>query len=140
MGAQAAELAALALAPVVDYQFRHDVGQGQLDRAHRSIGDYKGALLDPTGLQERRRLVEPRGFDHDVGPLHATLPIPGRRHLLAEIATQSLGKAVAALLTTGMNADLIKIEEMVEQPHVPVGRSARADMAEDFRVLAGEIF
>ena len=39
-----------------------------------------------------------------------------------------------------MDADLVEVEEMIEQAHIPVGGAARADMAEDLRVLAGQIF
>ncbi len=38
-----------------------------------------------------------------------------------------------------MDADLVEVEELVEQPHVPVGRAARADVAEHLRVLARQV-
>ena len=38
-----------------------------------------------------------------------------------------------------MHADLVEVEQMVEQAHVPVGGAARADMAEHARVLAREM-
>ena len=38
-----------------------------------------------------------------------------------------------------MHADLVEAEQMVEQAHVPVGGTPRADMAEDLRALAGEM-
>ena len=53
MRAQAAELAALALAPIVDDELGHDVGQRQLDRAHGAVGHHQRAGLDPGGLQQR---------------------------------------------------------------------------------------
>ena len=57
MGAQRAELAALALAPVVDHHLLHDVGQRQLHRAHRAVGHDQRAGLDPFGLEQRLRLA-----------------------------------------------------------------------------------
>ena len=71
MGAQRAELAALALAPIVDHDLGHDVGQRQLHRAHRAVGHDEGAGLDPFGLEQRLRLRQARGLDDDVGALDA---------------------------------------------------------------------
>jgi hypothetical protein len=39
-----------------------------------------------------------------------------------------------------MNADLVEVEEVVEETHVPVGRAPRPDMAKDFCILSGEVF
>ena len=39
-----------------------------------------------------------------------------------------------------MHANRIEIEEIIEQPHIPVGRAARADMTQNFRALARQIF
>src|SRR4029453_17434933 len=50
MRAQAAERAALALAPIVDDELVGDVGQGQLDGAHRAVGHDEAGGLDPLGL------------------------------------------------------------------------------------------
>src|SRR3546814_7737044 len=47
MGAQRAELAALALAPVVDHQLVHRVCQRQLHRAHGAVGHHEVAGLHP---------------------------------------------------------------------------------------------
>ena len=60
VGAQRAELAGLALAPVVDHDLAHDVGQRQFYRAHRAVGDDQRAGLDPRGLQQRLRLRQAR--------------------------------------------------------------------------------
>ena len=38
-----------------------------------------------------------------------------------------------------MHADLVEVEEMVEQAHVPVGGAARADMAEHLRVFFAQM-
>ena len=54
---------------------------------------------------------------------------------LAEIGRQLCGECVAAFRPARMHADLVEVEEMVEQPHVPVGGAARPDMAEDARTL-----
>ena len=56
MRTQAAELAALALAPIIDHELCHDVGQRQLDGAHGAVGHHERTRLDPGGLQKRRRL------------------------------------------------------------------------------------
>ena len=73
--AQRAELAGFALAPIVDDHLGHDVGERELDRAHRAVGHDQRARLDPCGLQHRRRLGEPRGLDDDVGALDAGAPV-----------------------------------------------------------------
>src|SRR5258708_27445499 len=138
--AKAAELAVLALPPVVDHQFRDDVGQRQLNRVHRSVGDYKGPLLYPFRFQKRRRFIEPGSLDYDVGALDTGFPIFGSNDLLAEILAQALGKTVATFLAARMDPDFLEIKEMIEEPHVPIGRSASADVAEHLRVLARQIF
>ena len=38
-----------------------------------------------------------------------------------------------------MHADLVEVEQPVEQPHVPVRRSACTDVAEDLRIGPGEM-
>src|SRR5258706_6596060 len=73
--AQAAERSRLALSPVVDDDLVHDVGQRQLDRTHRAIGDDQRTALDPRRLEERCRSLEPRSFDDDVSATHAALPV-----------------------------------------------------------------
>ena len=45
----------------------------------------------------------------------------------------------AALGSAGVDADLGEVEEPVEQPHVPVRRAARSDVAEDTGVAAREV-
>src|SRR4029077_20523306 len=57
--AKAAELAVLALPPVVDHQFRHYIGQRQLDPPHLSVGYDEGPLPYPFRFQQRRRFIEP---------------------------------------------------------------------------------
>src|SRR6266702_4614800 len=64
VSAEAAKLAALTLSPIIDDQFCHDIGERQLDRAHRAIRHDKRALLDPLGLWQWRWPVEPRRLDH----------------------------------------------------------------------------
>ena len=58
----------------------------------------------------------------------------------AEIGGEPFGEGVAALGSAGMDADLLEIEEGVQQPHVPVGGAPRADMAEHARALPGQVF
>ena len=53
MGAQRAELAALALAPVVDDHLLHDVGQRQFYGAHCAVGYHQRAGLDPLRPEHR---------------------------------------------------------------------------------------
>ena len=74
MGAQRAERAAAALAPVVDDELVHDVRERELDRAHRPVGHDQRAGLDPLGAQQRLGLLEARRLDHDVGAAHDRLP------------------------------------------------------------------
>src|SRR5437879_1473444 len=129
MSAEAAELAALALSPIVDHEFGHDIGQREFNRAHRAIGDDEGALLDPFSLEHRRRFVETGCLNNDVGTFEAGLPIRGCDDLLSEITGEPFGKAIAAFLPSRMDPDLVEIEEMIEQPHVPIGGAACSDMA-----------
>ena len=75
VGAQRAERPAAALAPVVDDELVHDVGQRELDGAHRAVGHHQRAGLDPLGPQQRLGPLEPRGLDHDVGAAHDGLPV-----------------------------------------------------------------
>src|SRR5579883_1914861 len=128
MGAQAAELAALALAPIVNDELDHDVGQRQLDGAHRPVRHDKGARLDPRRLQERRRLGEARGLDDDVSALDASLPILCGNHGLAEFLAQPFRKTATTFLAARVNPDFIEIKEMIEQAHVPISGPPRADM------------
>ncbi len=39
----------------------------------------------------------------------------------------------------GMHADLVEIEQMIEQPHIPIGGAAGADMPQHLRALAREM-
>ena len=139
MGAQRAELSGLALPPVVHDHLGHDIGQRQLDRAHGPVRNDQRARLDPGGLQHRRWRRQARRFDHDIGALDTGAPILGRPHGFAEIAGEARGEGVAAFRPARMHADLGKVEQMVEQAHIPVGGAARADMAEHARILAREV-
>ena len=139
MGAQGAELASFALAPIVHHHLGHDVGERQLDRAHGAVGHDERALLDPVGLEQRLGLHQARGFDHDVGALDRVFPVVEGAHGLAEIARQLGGEFVAALLAARVHADLVEPEQLVEQAHVPIGGAARADVAEHLAALAREV-
>ena len=66
-------------------------------------------------------------------------PVVDRADRLAEIGRQLGGEGVAAFRPARMHADLVEIEQMVEQPHVPIGGAARADMAEHLRVLPRQV-
>lgn len=114
-------------------------GDRYFDRAHRAVGQDQRATLDPLGLQQRLRFRQPRGLDDDVGALDATLPIGHRLDRLAEIGGEPGGKAVAAFRPARMDTDLVEVEEVVEQPHVPVGRAARADMGKHLRIPARQM-
>ncbi len=103
VGAQRAELAALALAPIVDHQLGHDVGERQLHRAHGAVGHDERAVLDPVGLEQRLGLHQARGFDHDVGALDRVFPIVERRDRLAEVARQ-LRRRIRRGFPCGANA------------------------------------
>lgn len=50
MGTQTAELAALALAPLIDDELVHDVGQREFDSAHRAVRNDESAVFDPARL------------------------------------------------------------------------------------------
>ena len=49
-------------------------------------------------------------------------------------------KALRLSCAARMDADLVEVEEVVEETHVPVGRAPRPDMAKDFCILSGEVF
>ena len=69
----------LALAPVVDEHLVHDVGQRQLHRAHRAVGDDERGGRDPLRAQDRLGRGQARGLDHDVGAAHRLLDRRRRR-------------------------------------------------------------
>src|SRR6516165_3658282 len=139
MGAEAAELAALALPPVIDHQLVHDVSQRQLDGAHGTVGHHKRTALYPRRLQQRRRLEQPGGLDHDVGTFDAALPILGRDDRLAKVATQPLGECVTTFFPSGMDTDLLKVKQMIKQPDIPIGGAPRANVPQDPGILACQI-
>ena len=139
MRAQGAERARLRLAPVVHHHLVHDVGERELDRAHRAVGDDAGTRLDPLGLQQRLGLHESRGFDDDVGTAHAGLPVVGGHDLHAEIVFEPRLKGGAAFRTPRVHANLVEVKDRVQQPHVPVGRAASADVRQHLRVLLGQV-
>src|SRR5258708_3587659 len=112
MGPQAAERTALALAPVVDDELLGDVSERQLDGAHRAVGDDERRRLDPFGLEQRFRRHQPRRLDDDIGAFDAGAPVGGRYNLLAEVARQAFGEAVAAFRPLGMDANLVEVEEV----------------------------
>src|SRR3546814_11741022 len=56
VGAQRAQLAALALAPFVDHQLVHRHGQRPLHLAHRALRDHYAAGPYPAGLLMRTRV------------------------------------------------------------------------------------
>ena len=128
MRTKRAELPRAALAPVVDHHFVHRVGERQLDRAHRSVGDDEGAGLDPARPKERLRALEARRLDHHVGAAQTLLPALGHAHRLPEAGLQTARERFAALGTPRMDPDLREVEEVVQQPDVPVGGAARPDV------------
>ncbi len=48
-------------------------------------------------------------------------------------------EGVAAFRPARMDADFIEVEQTVEQPDVPIGGAAGADMAQHLAVLAGQM-
>ena len=87
-----------ALAPVVDDDLRHDVGQRQLHRAHRAVGNDQRPRRDPARLEQRRRRAQPRRLDDDVGSLDAAAPVRrSRRTALPRSVRQPARERVAAL-------------------------------------------
>ncbi len=139
MRAKRAELPGSALAPVVDHHLVHHVGERQLDRAHRSVGDDERAGLDPARPEERLRALEARRLDHDVGAAQALLPALGHAHRLAEVLLQTARERFAALGAPRVDTDLLEVEEVVQQPDVPVGGAARADVPEHARLRPREM-
>src|SRR5882757_65620 len=137
--AQRAELAGFALTPIVDDDLVHDIGERELDRAHRAIGYDEGACLDPRGLEHRCRLGEPRCLAYDIRALDTRAPVLRRPHRLAEIARETGGEGVPALGPARVLPDLVEVEQPVEQAYIPIGRAARAHVPENLRRHAREM-
>jgi hypothetical protein len=136
---QRAEAPRARLAEIVHQELVGDVRHADVDRAHRAVGHDERALRDPFRAQQRPWLDEARGLDHDVGAAHAALPVLRHHHALAEVALEPRGEGLAALGPARVHADLVEVEDPVHQPHVPVGRAARADMAEHLRAPPREV-
>ena len=139
VGAQRAELPRAALGPVVDDHLVHHVGQRELNSAHRAVRDDERAGLHPARAKKRMRPLEPRRLDHHVGAPQALLPALGHAHRLAEILLETTCERLAGLGATRMDPDLIEVEEMVEQPDVPVGGAARAHVTQYARIRFREM-
>ena len=97
MRAQRPERPGVGLPPVVDDDLVHDLEQPELDRADGPVWHHERAALDPFGLQQRRRLGQPRRLDDDVGAPDALLPAGDRAYLPPEIGAQPLRELLAAL-------------------------------------------
>src|SRR3546814_10937224 len=110
MGAQGSELAARALAPVVDHQLVHDISEGEFHRAHGAVGHHEVAGLHPGGLEVRRRRLEARGLDLDVGALKAGMPALHRTHLAAKIASASRRERVCSYASLSGDAVALHIK------------------------------
>ena len=119
-----------ALPPVVDDNFADVVEQVQLYRTHGPVRNDEGAGFDPRGLEQRCRFRQPGSLDDDVGVDDTCLPVVSGHNGLSEVAAQSLGEGVARLRSSRVHADLVEVEERVEQPDVPVRRPTSADVAE----------
>src|SRR5262245_40460814 len=98
MRPERAELAGPELAEIVDDDLVDDRGHGELERAHRAIGDHAGAFADPGRLEDLLTRFEARSLDHDVGAVETALPILSHDDLLAEIALERPGEGLAAFL------------------------------------------
>ncbi len=108
--------------------------------AHGAIGHDQCAGANPRRLKERLGPREPRCLDLDVGTHQAAFPIIGRHHGLAKLPGQPRGEGVATFRPSRVNADLVEIKEMIEQPHIPIGRPSRPDMTKDTGVLRRQVF
>ena len=60
-------------------------------------------------------------------------------HGTPEVALELRAERLAALGPARVDADLVELEQVGEQAHVPVGGAARADVAEHARVRAREV-
>ena len=78
-------------------------------------------------------LVLPESLVRPVGAAKAILPGLRDADRLAEILLEPAGKHLPALRPPRVDADLLEVEEMIEQPDVPVRRPARADVAKHTR-------
>src|SRR5579862_9929370 len=108
MLAKCAERQSLAtLRPVVDDDLVHDVGERELDGAHRSVGDDERAFSYPGRLQQRLRLAQTRSLDDDVGAFDAGSPIVGHHDAPPEIALEALRERAPAFNPPRVHADLI---------------------------------
>ena len=48
--------------------------------------------------------------------------------------------SIPSFLMFKRDADLVKVEQLVQQAHVPVGGAARTNMAQHLRMLARQVF
>ena len=139
MGAEAAEAATPALAPVVDDDLVHDGRERELDGAHRPVGHDQSSGLDPVGAQERLRLGQPSRLDDDVGAFDRLAPGVQDAHRLAERLLERLSEGLARLGAGARDANLLEVEERVQHRHVGERRAASADVAEHPRVAPGQM-
>jgi histidine ammonia-lyase len=137
--AQRAELSGTALPPVIDDDLVHHIGERELDSAHRSVRDDEAARFDPTRLEVRLGALEAGRLDHHVCAAEAILPALGDPDRLSQVSLEPLRELLAALAPARMDADLVEVEDPVEEPHVPVRGSAGADMPEHSCVAPSEV-
>ena len=136
---QRAERARAGLAPVVHDDLVHAVEQVELDRAHRPVRHHQRAGLDPGRPQQRLRRPQAARLDHDVGAAHARLPVVDGDDLGVELRVAA-GRRTRRGSRRGASARAPRqVEHARQQPHVPVGGAAAADVAEHARVAAGQV-
>ena len=80
-----------------------------------------------------------RRLDHHVGAAQAILPALGDADRFPQVGLEPLRELLAALAPAGMDADLVEVEDPVEEPHVPVRGPARADVPEHSCVASREV-
>ncbi len=138
--AQRTEPAArLALAPVVDDDLVHHIEQVELDGADRPVWNDERTLADPGRAQERLGLDEPRRLDDDVRAFHCLLRRPDRTDRLVQLTLECTRELVSRLGAPARDADLLEVEQLIEEHDVPEGGAARADVAEHVRVVTSEV-
>ncbi len=79
---------------------------------------------NPARQEVRLGTLEPRRLDHDVRAAQALFPAVCREYGLGEALLEPGGEVLTALAATGVDADLLEVEQPVEQAHVPVGGPA----------------
>ncbi len=158
------DLAELGVQRLARQQPRVDVRAQRPERAPSTPGPSRRPRPCPrsSSSDSSTALIVPYGTTSAPGSIHSvrssgsgcssrdastTMSAPRTHDSQSSVTTtgartslpQLLGERVAALGPARVHADLVELEEPVDQPHVPVGGAARSDVPEHLRVGPCEV-